>query len=302
MNLYVSGYISRPLFTFNKFASMAMSMFSKDEIPSNTNSSKIYKDSAAECNTSLLSIIEANIIPRLLSSQTLSPEEIRTSDSSRALPTESEVQEFALLCTSDDDFAPTEFIARLLNQGLSKENIFLDLITPAARYLGAQWESNQLDFYLVTHGLVRLHSVTHNIGYSYLDGPLVSGEVRRVMIASAPGSEHLLGPLIVSEFFRKEGWQVVLEILPTINELVQAVSNEWFDAIGLSVSIQPQLNGLSDLISQIKKRSRNPRIAVLLGGPIFTIQNFEADDFGAGAICTNAKDAVQLTQSLMIND
>ena len=122
------------------------------------------------------------------------------------------------------------------------------------------------------------------------------------MIASAPGSEHLLGPLIVSEFFRKEGWQVVLEISPTINELVQAVSNEWFDAIGLSVSIQPQLNGLSDLISQIKKRSRNPRIAVLLGGPIFTIQNFEADDFGAGAICTNAKDAVQLTQSLMIND
>jgi methanogenic corrinoid protein MtbC1 len=302
MNLYVSGYISRPLFNFNKFASMAMSMVPKGGNPTDANSYKIYKDSAADCNTSLLSIIESNIIPRLLSSQTLIPEEIRSTDNKRELPTELEVQEFALICTSDDDFAPTEFIARLLNQGLSKENIFLDLITPAARYLGAQWELNQLDFYLVTHGLVRLHSVTHNIGYSYLDGPLVSGEVRRVMIASAPGSEHLLGPLIVSEFFRKEGWQVVLEISPSVNELVHAVSNEWFDAIGLSVSIQPQLNGLSELISQIKNRSRNPRIAVLLGGPIFTIQNFEAADFGAGAICTNAQDAVKLTQSLIVND
>ena len=302
MNTHLTGNISHPFNSFNKFANAAMSMFSKDEGATKTSSSRIYKSNAEDCNFSLLSIIENNIIPRLLSSQSTSVLDEKNSDNTRAMPTEKEVHEFALLCISDDHLAPLEFITRLLNEGLSKENIFLDLITPAARYLGAEWELNKLDFYLVTHGLVRLHSVTHEIGYSYVDGPLIKGEVRRIMVASAPGSEHLLGPLIVSEFFRTEGWHVVVEISPTINELVQAVSNEWFDAIGLSVSIQEQLTDLKSLISKIKKSSRNPHVAILLGGPIFTIQNHEAIEFGAGAICINAKDAVSLAKSLMVND
>jgi methanogenic corrinoid protein MtbC1 len=93
-----------------------------------------------------------------------------------------------------------------------------------------------------------------------------------------------------------------MEISPTVNELVQAVGNEWFDAIGLSISIQAQLKDLSVLIAQIKKLSRNPNAVVLLGGPIFTIQNFNASDFGADAICTDAKDAVEMTLSLIKND
>jgi len=302
MNTYLRGNISHPFNSLNKFANMAMSVFSNDKGTSKSNTQRIYKNDAEDCNFSLLSIIETNIIPRLLSSQSNGLRDVNDLDGKREVLSESEVHEFALLCISEDHSAPLRFISRLLNEGLSKENIFLDLITPAARFLGAQWELNQLDFYLVTHGLVRLHSVTHEIGYSYTDGPLIRGEVRRIMIASAPGSEHLLGPLIVSEFFRKEGWQVVLEISPTINELVQAVSNEWFDAVGLSVSIQEQLTDLKLLISKIKKLSRNPRIAVMLGGPIFTIQKHEAYDFGAGAICVNAKDAVGLAQSLLVND
>jgi methanogenic corrinoid protein MtbC1 len=185
---------------------------------------------------------------------------------------------------------------------LNTEHIFLELITPAARYLGVQWETDGLDFSQVTHGLVRLHAIAHEIGFAYQDGPLVKGDVKRVMIASAPGSEHILGPTIVAEFFRKEGWQVVVEISPSANELVQAVGNEWFDTVGLSVSIEQQLTDLAMLVAQIKRFSRNPRVAVLLGGPIFTIRDLKAIDFGAGAICTNAKDAVALALSLQHND
>ena len=118
------------------------------------------------------------------------------------------------------------------------------------------------------------------------------------MIASAPGSKHLLGPTIVADFFRKEGWQVVVEISSSKKELVQAVENEWFDTVGLSVSIAPQLADLADLVDQIKRCSRNPRLVVLLGGPIFTVQNFQASDFGASVICIDAKEAVSLALAL----
>jgi hypothetical protein len=281
---------------------MANAMSSKIQEASNDASSKAFFSAPEECKSSIRSIIESDIIPRLLSSQSIELSSFRELNSDRALPLQHEIEEFVLLCIDDDPDAAQIFVDRMLHEGLSKENIFLELITPAARLMGTQWETDLMDFYKVTHGLARLHTLTHNIGFSYQKGPMTKGDVKRIMISSAPGSEHLLGPTIVSEFFRKDGWQVVMEISPTVNELVQAVGNEWFDAIGLSISIQAQLKDLSVLIAQIKKLSRNPNAVVLLGGPIFTIQNFNASDFGADAICTDAKDAVEMTLSLIKND
>jgi hypothetical protein len=40
----------------------------------------------------------------------------------------------------------------------------------------------------------------------------------------------------------------------------------------------------------------------MLGGPIFTLQNFEAAQFGAGGICTDARDAAALALSLLPQD
>ena len=101
------------------------------------------------------------------------------------------------------------------------------------------------------HFIVDIHAITHAIGFAYEEGPRIQGETKRVMIASAPGSEHLLGPTVVSEFFRREGWQVVVEISPSAKELAQAVAGEWFDTVGLSVSINQQLSGLDALVAQI---------------------------------------------------
>jgi methanogenic corrinoid protein MtbC1 len=302
MNQLIAGKLWNAHFSINKISLMASSMFSKGQSASNDDMSKMMSSHSNECMTSILSVIETDIIPRLLGSQSINPSVYSDALIERSLPSENEIDEFVSLCISEDHLEPQNFVNRMLSQGLSKEHIFLDLITPAARLMGVQWENDQLDFYSLTHGLARLHTLTHDIGYTYQSGPLVSGDVKRIMIASAPGSEHLLGPAIVSEFFRKDGWQVVMEISPTVKELVQAVSNEWFDAVGLSISIQAQMNDLATLIAQIKKLSRNRRVVILLGGPIFTLKQYKASDFGAGAICTDAKDAVSLALSLIDQD
>lgn len=302
MNTHINQLTRQPQIILRKLEWLLMSVFSPEAPAPQDNTSNMSRSNFAECNSSILSIIESNIIPRLLQSKNTHPSESYYSQNTRPLPSKTEIEAFALICIGDDELAPEQFTARLMSEGLTKENIFLDLITPAARYLGLQWELNKLDFYLVTHGLVQLHSVTHALGYSYLDGPVVKGETRRIMIASAPGSEHILGPSIVSEFFRSEGWQVVLEISPSSKELIQAVSNEWFDAVGISISIQAQLFDLSSLIDRIKKSSRNPNLPVMLGGPIFTIQHHNPSEFGAAAICIDAKEAVNLARSLLLND
>jgi methanogenic corrinoid protein MtbC1 len=72
--------------------------------------------------------------------------------------------------------------------------------------------------------------------------------------------------------------------------------------IGLSISIDEQLTNLPDLISELKRVSINPRIAVLLGGAIFMLKELRAKDFGAGDICINAKHAVGMAESLLPKD
>jgi methanogenic corrinoid protein MtbC1 len=282
--------------------SIAMSMFTKSSHASNKLFDKPFNGNSLECQASIRSIIESEIIPRLLKSERIDTSHGSKARPLRPLPTDAEVETFVNLCIASDPQSGQAFVDRMLQEGLNTEHIFLDLITPAARYMGKQWETDGMDFSQVTYGLVRLQAIAHAVGFAFQDGPIIRGEVKRAMIASAPGSEHILGATIVAEFFRKDGWQVVVEISPSAQELVQAARHEWFDTIGLSVSIEQQLRGLGQLVHKIKSESRNPRVAVLLGGPIFTTQELQAATFGAGAICTNAKEAVALALSLQPND
>ena len=129
-----------------------------------------------------------------------------------------------------------------------------------------------------------------------------AGARRRIMLASAPGSQHLLGLTIVSEFFRKERWQVVVEISATSSELGQALANEWFDVLGLSVGLAEQLEGLPSLIQTLRKQSRNPQVRVLLGGPAFTLPSTRVVDLGADGISVDAAEAVVLAAQLLNED
>ena len=251
---------------------------------------------------SIFSILETQIIPHLLKADRIRKRHLTLVPSSRALPSQNELEIFVNLCISQDQKVSQAFVDHFLEKGLNKEDIFLELIAPAARYLGSQWDDDRMDFSQVNLGLVRLHTIANEIRFAHTDSQLVKGKTHRVLIASAPGSLHMLGTSIVAEFFRKEDWQVVVVVSSSANELVQAVSNEWFDVIGLSISIEQQLTNLADLIDQLKRLSLNPRLAVLLGGPIFSFKELLASHFGADDICVNAKHAVCLATSLLPKD
>ena len=267
------------------------------------------------CKRMLSSVIQKQIIPRLLQSEPkpggptapspakpLKPRQ--TGGSSQAYkPTAStggsrvsvsQVQAFAMMTVKSKANENLAFVEELLRQGLTESEIFLDLIGPAARFLGEQWEDDRVDFLEVTLGLVSMHELTHRLGYEYQAGPQTLGPTYRIMLSCVPGSMHLLGPVIVSSFFRAEGWQVVLEVSPTESELSHAVANEWFDVVGVSVSTSDQLTKLKQLVKVLKKSSRNPSLSVLAGGPIFLDASLSADKFGLDSICTDPQEAVQI--------
>lgn len=254
-------------------------------------------DGDTECKAAMRQVLEAQIMPRLL--------QVTRQDAEQSIqalgvgPSAADVEAFSELCAAGDRKACHALIQRLRGEGLQPEHLLVELVAPAARRLGQRWDEDSLDFTSVTVGLVLMHELVHDFGYEIHDGPQESGTVRRVMLASAPGSQHVLGLSIVSEFFRKAGWQVVLEVSPSSAELCRAVGNEWFDLVGLSVALDSQLPELPGLVSRLRKDSRNPQIPVMLGGPIFLMRELNAQQLGAQAICLDARESISIATALV---
>lgn len=259
------------------------------------------QSSVDACTGSLRSLIESQIIPRLLEAHPRVGDVNAPNVERDYQPTAAEVTAFAELCMANERTQVLTFIEKLLLDNVNNDSIFLNLIAPAARHLGWLWEQERADFTQVTMGLLQMHQITHRIGYEHPSGPQQAGSSRRVMLAGAPGSQHILGLAMVSEFFRKHGWQVVVDISTTPAELCATVKNEWFDLMGLSVGVTEQLDGLAELIATLKKKSRNRDIPVLLGGPAFLFHTVDARSLGADGIATDALEGVQMASLLVTN-
>lgn len=251
------------------------------------------------CKNSLMEVIELQIIPRLVDSHAAFGSHEAKKPGAHFAPDSAEVAAFARLCIEAHPKAVLQRIEACIESGYAVDDIFLKLLAPVARHLGWMWEQDEADFSQVSLGLIALQQITHQLGYTYQSGPLRRGGVRRLMIGSAPGSEHLLGLSIVAEFFRKDGWEVVVEISSTRSALLGAVGNEWFDLIGLSVGLTEQLPMLPDLIGQVKAASKKPKVPVILGGAAFWDSDLQSPELGADGIATDAAEAVILGNILV---
>jgi methanogenic corrinoid protein MtbC1 len=243
------------------------------------------------------SALESQIIPRLLQSHR-APASNGPAWRSTQFDA-AEVARFAKLCAAADRDGAVRAVQALQAAGIDQEAIFVDLIGPAARHLGDAWEQDHIGFADVTVALIIMHAIVHEMGYEYRAGPQSAGRTKRVMLASAPGSQHVLGLSMVSECFRTAGWQVAIEVSPSADGLCRAAGNEWFDVVGLSVALDSQLAAMPALIAALRVASRNPTTALILGGPIFTVQHRLAQEFGAQGICLDARDAVLLASELV---
>lgn len=252
-----------------------------------------------DCKDSLLAVIEEQIIPRLLNVRQFFPSQIQQQSEDVPVGEQPEFQAFTRHCLSGDVNQANQIVDALSARGLANDRIFLELITPAARHLGALWDQDLCDFTQVTCGLAMMHQMIYRLGYESPAGQRDGGQSERVMLACAPGSQHFLGLTIVADFFRQAGSEVVLEISSSESELLRAVANEWFDVVGISVALEAQLQALPDLIAHLRASSGNPKVRVVLGGPIFLRHEVSPEDLGADAVFTDAREAVGAVQRLV---
>ena len=187
------------------------------------------------------------------------------------------------------------FARNLFDQGLDIEVFYLDIIPWVARNLHDLWEEDQITFFDVTRATWNIKRLIFALSPDFIkpDTAHMMPAVNRfqVLVASAPGAQHTLGPLLVSQYLQRKGWHLVPGYDHEEKELLSLVSKNWIDLICVSVSLSTEVPRLRAWISKIKQKSKNVHIQCIVGGPLLALEPDLVSSIGADTSCKNPRDA-----------
>lgn len=183
---------------------------------------------------------------------------------------------------------------------MALEVVFLELLAPTARRLGALWEADLCPFADVTVGLWRLQQVMHELSLDYQCDAEIAVHSRSALLVPVPGSQHTLGLFMVSEFFRHAGWEVMGDSTVGEKDIVAATRLRWFDLLGVSIATGVQVDAAASVILGARKLSLNPNLVVIVGGPAVMADKSVVTRVGADATAHDAPDAVARAERLVV--
>jgi methanogenic corrinoid protein MtbC1 len=248
----------------------------------------------------LVRTLDVEIIPRLVLARRAAPGAVAVDEA--GAPVQVSVQEvtaFARVVLDRDVGDVTAHVAGMRARGFSLETIFLEVLGPTARCLGAMWDEDLCDFTEVTVGLWRLQQVVRDLSPAFRSEVDYQEHGRRALLIPAQGEQHTFGLFMVAEFFRRAGWDVWAGPVSAAGEVLSLVRNEWFAVVGISVSCETRLEGLAANIHAIRRASRNRAVGVMVGGPVFVERPELAALVGADASATDGRQAALQAESLL---
>lgn len=258
-------------------------------------------------------VLERGILPRLLMAQMVDGSlrpleeriEIEPDDTDKFVPLPLRLEAPGLL----------EEVDRFLAQGVSVEDVYLDLLAPAARHLGDLWCRDECDFVDVTMGLWRLQEVMRDISlrsppprrhvsgdparaHHRVEGDEMSG-LRSALFCPVPGDVHSFGAQMIEEVFARAGWQSEVLLGPERRELLDYVAKNPLDLVGLTVSRANTGAALASLIKAIRSVAANPDLVVLVGGHAINQNPALVSEIGADGTGADARAALETAELLV---
>ncbi len=238
--------------------------------------------------------VQDEVIPRLLTA--CRPQGVARG---AAGPGQEQVHRLVGLVLGDSQADSTAYVEALRDGGTPVEALFLDLLTPAARRLGAMWEDDTCTFSDVTMGMLRLGDVLRLLGRAFAGDSTPPAAAPSALLVQMPGEQHGFGLAMVVQFFRRAGWTVRQAPAVTSAGLTELVAAQWFGLLGISVSCGDRLETLAADIRAVRRRSRNRAISVMVGGPHFVAHPQLAAMVGADATAVDGRQAVRAAQGLL---
>ncbi|MDP4064049.1 hypothetical protein IMCC1933_01480 [Rhodobacteraceae bacterium IMCC1933] len=157
-----------------------------------------------------------------------------------------ELLAFSTALASDSPKSAAQIIAAEREAGRPAEDIYVNLLAPAARQLGDMWDSDHITFAQVTVGSGRIFAIMRSMRHMFEAS--APAEEPAVIFASVPGETHTLGVRMAADFFRTDGWNISLLIGLSHDDLLAEIAQISSRMVGLSFSGEHSLEALSQVI------------------------------------------------------
>lgn len=266
-------------------------------VPSSLSSDRA--PSAVERAACLARALEHEVIPRLIAAHRVDGQPPASNDPLSGRIAQSEVEGFTERLVRGDEAMLANILEAMRGRGLSVEHLLIDLLAPAARHLGHMWTEDLCYFTDVTIGLGRLQRMMRELSPAFGTEVAHPPNGRRALLVRAPGEQHSFGMSMVAEFFRRAGWEVVSGGEGADTDPITAVRREWFDVVGFSAGSEARLDWLPSCIAALRRASCHRGVAVLVGGPAFTLRPQLVRQVGADATTADGSEAPGLAESLL---
>lgn len=188
------------------------------------------------------------------------------------------------LALNADDLALNGLLASFADQGWTTDAILSLLIEPAARALGDAWRDDLCSEIDLTIGLSMLQLAGHAARFSPSPHSIRNSRYR-ILLATAPGEQHMLGTTLLADQFLDAGWQVDMAFPDSDEALTNQMNSQHPDAVDLGLSdALPRHGALARLRSTIEHSrlvtSEHPTV-ISVGGRLFAEATATALSVGA---------------------
>ena len=241
-------------------------------------------------------VVHAEVLPRLMLSHT---SQIERETKAYQQPAEAHpgwLEELVGVLLKPDPDEALAFVATMRAQDAVNQAIFMEWLTCAARRLGNLWDNDDCDFMAVAVGVQRLQRILRVLSPIRSGGEGGDGGRNRVLLLPAPGETHLFGIAIVAKHFQDAGWDVTQS---NEREFLDRLSASWFDVVGFSMSYNRNCEKLRMAVAAARRRSANPDLRVLVGGPAFLENPELVGMVGADATAMDGRSAVGSAANLI---
>ena len=212
---------------------------------------------------------------------------------------QNEVEAFLNTLLKQDYAGTVVFLETIRQRPVPLSVLFSQIMTPAARRLGEMWMNDECSFVEVTVGVSHLQRLVRDLSPLYQSDIPKSKQAGRVLFAATSGEQHTFGLSLLSEVFRRAGWDVSEAPTHSKADLTDLLKVQTYDIIGFSLSCVELADALRDDIALARSMQQESGAQIIVGGPAFLPEENLAATFDVDGKGDSAEIALHLAEKLL---
>ena len=235
--------------------------------------------------------VEGEVLPRVLAQLRAQPQNSVACQDPLPRLSAAALQHVMSLLTSPDDGALLKHFTDLLDRGYLPEQLFDELIAPAARRMGTLWETDDCNFVEVTLVCARLQRMAGALGR--MSEASASQTFRgRALVCGLASDQHTLGGIVIGEMLTRDGWLVTLA-----TPFAGAEPSGSYDLACFSLASADQVVAAKRAIIGLRRRQER-ELRVIVGGNAVLRDPDLVSEIGGDGWAEDAEGAVELARTL----